>query len=263
MKKRFIVIFILLLIMVLGACSYMNERNTDLKENFTQETHTVKFDYTFANCTFPIHFVWSEGDGKLLANKLETEENSENALLWSVFGDTEFVKIYLYPDGISEEYYLILYDVYEDELLDVLAGMPAEQKENINDVLLAEDLSSAIIHCNKNEDVYYYNIPKEELISLEELTGVEEQAFAVYLEENLLLVSSRQGSQYGNYTTEVYIYDINTRELRTIVERMPLYNANYQPKGIVLRGSENPWIYKDNKIYEVDLQIGEWNVIDK
>lgn len=150
-------------IMVLGACSYKNERDTDLKENFTQETHTVKFDYTFADCTFPIHFVWSEGDGKLLANKLETEENSEKALRWSVYGDTEFVKIYLYPDGIGAEYYLILYDVYEDELLDVLAGMPSEQKENINDVLLAEDLSSAIIHCNKNEDVYYYNIPKEEL----------------------------------------------------------------------------------------------------
>ena len=141
--------------------------------------------------------------------------------------------------------------------------MPSEQKENINDVLLAEDLSSAIIHCNKNEDVYYYNIPKEELISLEELTGVEEQAFAVYLEEDLLLVSSRQGTHSGNYTTEVYIYDINTRELRTIIERMPLYSANYQPEGIVLRGSENPWIYEDNKIYEVDLQTGERNVIGK
>ena len=263
MKKRFIIIFMLLLIMVLGACSYKNEGDTDLRENFIQETRTVKFDYTFANCTFPIHFVWSEGDGKLLANKLETEENSEKALRWSVYGDTEFVKIYLYPDGFSEEYYLILYDVHEDELLDVLDGMPAEQKENINDVLLAEDLSSAIIHCNKNEDVYYYNIPKEELISLEELTGVEEQAFAVYLKEDLLLVNSRQGTHYANYNTEVYIYDINTRELRTIVERMPLYNANYQPKGIVLRGSENPWIYEDNKIYEVDLQTGERNVIDK
>ena len=227
------------------------------------EAHTVKFDYTFANRTFPIHFVWSEGDGKLLAHKVEAEENSEKALRWSVYGDTEFVKIYLYPDGISDEYYLILYDVHEDELLDVLDGMPSEQKENINDVLLAEDLSSAIIHCNKNEDVYYYNIPKEELISLEELTGVEEQAFAVYLKEDLLLVNSRQGTHYANYNTEVYIYDINTQELRTIVERMPLYNANYQPEGIVLRGSENPWIYEDNKIYEVDLQTGERNVIDK
>ena len=253
----------LLLIMVLGACSYKNEGDTDLKENFIQETHTVKFDYTFVNRTFPIYFVWSEEDGKILANKLETEEKSETALRWSVYGDTEFVKIYLYPDGISEEYYLILYDVYEDELLDVLAGMPPEQKENINDVLLAEDLSSAIIHCNKNEDVYYYNIPKEELISLEELTGVEEQAFAVYLEEDLLLVSSRQGTQYGNYTTEVYSYDLNTQELRTIVERMPLYSANYQPEGIMLRGSENPWIYEDNKIYEVDLQTGEWKIIGK
>ena len=228
-----------------------------------KSVNTVEFDYTLANCTFPIRFVWSEEDGKILANKLETEEKSETALRWSVYGDTEFVKIYLYPDGIGAEYYLILYDVHENELLDVLAGMPSEQKENINDVLLAEDLSSAIIHCNKNEDVYYYNIPKEELISLEELTGVEEQAFAVYLEEDLLLVSSRQGTQYGNYTTEVYIYDINTQELRTIIERMPLYSANYQPEGIVLRGSENPWIYEDNKIYEVDLQTGERNVIGK
>ena len=228
-----------------------------------ENVHTVRFDYTFANCTFPIHFVWSEGGEKILASKLEVEEDSETALRWSVYGDTEFVKIYLYPDGIGAEYYLILYDVHENELLDVLAGMPSEQKENINDVLLAEDLSSAIIHCNKNEDVYYYNIPKEELISLEELTGVEELAFAVYLEEDLLLVSSRQGTQYGNYTTEVYIYDINTQELRTIIERMPLYSANYQPEGIVLRGSENPWIYEDNKIYEVDLQTGERNVIGK
>lgn len=228
-----------------------------------KSVNTVKFDYTFASRTYPIHFVWSEGDEKILANKVESEEYSENALRWSVYGDTEFVKIYLYSNAIGAEYYLILYDVYRDEFLDVLAGIPPEQKENINDVLLAEDLSSAIIHCNKSEDVYFYDIHKEELVPLEELTGMGEQAFAVYLEDNLLLVSSRQGAQYENYTTEVYIYDINTGILKTIIERMPLYSVDYQPEGVMLRGSKNPWIYKDNKIYEVDLQTGEWNVIGK
>ena len=108
------------------------------------KTHHVKFDYTFAEQTFPIHFIWNETDGDIHVSKPEAEENREDAWRWSVSGNAEIVKIYLYLEPYNMGY-LILYDVYKDMILDVLAGVPNEQKMAINDVYLAEDLTSAML----------------------------------------------------------------------------------------------------------------------
>lgn len=155
-----------------------------------------------------------------------------------------------------------VYDLYEETVMDLLAEIPVELKKEINHIAVASDLSKALIECYKGEKVFVYNIIGECLTELGELTELEGADSAYFLKDDLLLVIDREGTDNRNFTVELYTYHFNTGEVVNVVERMPLYNQNYQPEGIELKGSDFALMYINNEIYKIDLLTGELELLD-
>ncbi len=263
-RRSQLLIIILILLQVCGCSQVRQEEiivpdemfNTFNGEQYTNvETNIVDFKYAYNEKKFLIQFIWCEIDGEITVRKTAEGDMVQFWSVTTVEDNPAIVQISLLDsDGMV---YMIWYDLYEEAVMDLLAEIPEELKKEINHIAIASDLSKALVECYKGETVFVYNILEECLTELGELTELEGADSAYFLKDDLLLVNDREGTDNRNFTVELYTYNFSTGDVIKVVERMPLYNQNYQPEGIELKGSDFALMYINNETYKVDLLTGE------
>lgn len=223
------------------------------------ETLSYPQGNTAQGTAWQIRFDWYEKDGILYANARNYDPAA--SMEWSVSaakGSSDFLILTL-GFGQQTEYtqYPLLYNVRTKELLDVLAWCRLPEGQRITQTDFSPNLSRILITCDNGAAVYWYDIAEENLVSLNEVSGLEELE-ASFLDDNTLCcLSIDESGRYHCRTIEMPSGKCTERFLN-----LPRLEGDSH-SGIALTGGRyGLYVCEDMSVFVYDFKTGDYAAVE-